>query len=117
MGYYEYVATCLFGLEKFLGDEIENLGYKKLETIDGRITFAGDEAAVARFNIFSRYAERLYIKLGDFKASSFTELFDGTKDLPFECFIGPDDAFPVNGSSLKSKLTSFTSSQLTRSSI
>lgn len=106
MGYYEYVATCLFGLEKFLGDEIENLGYKKLETIDGRITFAGDEAAVARFNIFSRYAERLYIKLGDFKASSFTELFDGTKDLPFECFIGPDDAFPVNGSSLKSKLTS-----------
>lgn len=106
MGYYEYVATCLFGLEKFLGDEIETLGYKKLETIDGRITFAGDEAAIARFNIFSRFAERLYIKLGSFTARSFTELFDNTKDLPFECFIDVDDCFPVTGSSVRSKLTS-----------
>lgn len=106
MGYYEYVATCLFGLEKFLGDEIEALGYKKLETTDGRITFAGDEDAIARFNVFSRYAERLYIKLGEFKAETFTELFDGTKDLPFECFIDKNDCFPVTGSSIKSKLTS-----------
>lgn len=104
MGYYEYVATCLFGLEKFLGDEIESLGYKKIETIDGRITFAGDEDAVARFNIFSRYAERLYVKLGNFTARSFTELFDNTKELPFECFIGVDDCFPVTGSSVRSKL-------------
>lgn len=106
MGYYEYVATCLFGLEKFLADEIEALGYKKLETVDGRVTFGGDEDAVARFNIFSRYAQRLYIKLGSFYASTFTELFDGTKELPFECFIGKDDCFPVTGSSIKSKLTS-----------
>lgn len=106
MGYYEYVATCLFGLEKFLGDEIESLGYKKIETIDGRVTFSGDEDAIARFNIFSRYAERLYIKLGSFQARSFTELFDGSKDLPFECFIGPEDCFPVTGSSVRSKLVS-----------
>ena len=106
MGYYEYVATCLFGLEKFLSDEIEALGYKKLKTVDGRVTFCGDEDAIARFNIFSRYAERLYINLGSFTASTFTELFDGTKELPFECFIGIDDCFPVTGSSVKSKLTS-----------
>lgn len=106
MGYYEYVATCLFGLEKFLGDEIEALGYKKIETIDGRITFAGDEAAIARLNIFSRFAERLYVKLGSFTARSFTELFDNTKELPFECFIDVDDCFPVTGSSVRSKLAS-----------
>ena len=106
MGYYEYVATCLFGLEKFVGDEAEAMGYKKIEVTDGRVTFGGDEDAIARFNIFSRYAQRLYIKLGSFKASTFTELFDGTKELPFECFIGKDDSFPVTGSSLKSKLTS-----------
>lgn len=106
MGCYEFVATCLFGLEKFLGDEIEKLGYEKLETIDGRVTFTADEDAIARFNIFSRYAERLYIKLGSFRAETFTELFDGTKELPFECFIGSEDCFPVTGSSLKSKLVS-----------
>ncbi len=106
MGYYEYVATCLFGLERFVSDEIMTLGYKKIEVTDGRVTFGGDENAIARFNIFSRYAQRLYIKLGSFKAETFAELFDGTKDLPFECFIGKDDCFPVTGSSLKSKLTS-----------
>ena len=106
MGCYEYVATCLFGLEKFVADEIEKLGYEKLETIDGRVTFTADEDAIARFNIFSRYSERLYIKLGSFKATTFTELFDGVMDLPIECFIGKDDAFPVTGSSIKSKLFS-----------
>ncbi len=106
MGCYEFVATCLFGLEKFVADEIEKLGYERTETIDGRVTFTGDEDAIARFNIFSRYAERLYIKLGSFKATTFTELFDGVKDLPIECFIGKDDSFPVTGSSIRSKLFS-----------
>ncbi len=106
MGRYEFVATCLFGLERFVSDEIERLGYKKLDTIDGRVTFEADESAFARFNIFSRYSERLYLKLGQFKATTFTELFDGTKELPFECFIGPEDTFPVVGSSIRSKLVS-----------
>ena len=106
MNRYEYVAICLFGLEKFVSDEIEKLGYTKTETIDGRVGFIGDEDAVARFNIFSRYSERLYIKLGQFKATTFTELFDGTKALPFERFIGPEDAFPVTGSCIRSQLMS-----------
>ncbi len=106
MSKYEYVAICLFGLEKFVSDEIEKLGYTKTETIDGRVSFIGDEDAVARFNIFSRYSERLYIKLGQFKATTFTELFDGTKALPFENFIGPEDTFPVTGSCIRSQLMS-----------
>ena len=55
------VATCLFGLERLLGREIEALGYERLSTIDGRVTFAGDAEAVALSNIFLRYAERVYI--------------------------------------------------------
>lgn len=106
MGSYEFVATCLFGLEKFVSEEIESLGYKKTDTIDGRVTFLGDESTFARFNVFSRYSERLYLKLGEFEAKTFTQLFDGTKELPFECFIGPNDTFPVVGSSIRSKLAS-----------
>lgn len=106
MGQLEYVAVCLFGLEKFVSDEIEQLGYKRTETIDGRVTFVGDESAIARFNVFSRYSERLYIKLGDFKATTFTELFDGTKNLPFENFIDADDQFPVTGNCIRSQLMS-----------
>ncbi len=102
----EYVATCLFGLEALLGEEIEALGYTRTETIDGRVTFRGDPAAVARCNINLRFAERLYIKLGSFKAQTFAELFDGTNALPWENWIGKDDAFPVKGHSIKSQLTS-----------
>ena len=101
-----YVATCLFGLEKFLGEEIDALGYKRISTIDGRVTFVGDISAVARCNIGMRFAERLYIKLGEFPADTFDSLFEGTKALPWENFIGQNDAFPVTGHSVKSKLFS-----------
>ena len=102
----QLVATCLFGLEHLLGEEIDALGYERISTIDGRVTFEGDEEAVALSNIFLRYAERVFIKLGSFKAESFEELFEGTKALPWPDFIGRDDAFPVKGHSIKSKLFS-----------
>ena len=57
----ELVATCLFGLEKFVGEEITALGYERLETIDGRLTFRGPLSAIARANLFLRYAERLTV--------------------------------------------------------
>ncbi len=102
----ELVATCLFGLEKILGEEIDKLGYKRLDTMDGRITFEGDAAAVARANINLRCAERIFIRVGSFEARSFTELFDGTKALPWEDYIGRLDAFPVKGHAIKSALFS-----------
>ena len=103
---FQLVATCLFGLEHLLGEEIDALGYERVSTIDGRVTFIGDEEAVALSNIFLRYAERVFIKLGSFRAETFDELFEGTRALPWSSFIGKRDAFPVKGHSIKSKLTS-----------
>lgn len=100
------VATCLFGLEKLLGEEIDALGMKRTETIDGRVTFEGTPYDVARANINLRCAERVFIKLGSFGAQTFDELFEGTKSLPWESFIGKNDIFPVKGHSIKSKLFS-----------
>ncbi len=103
---FQLVATCLFGLEHLLGEEIDALGYDRINTIDGRVTFLGDEEAVALSNVFLRFAERVYIKIGSFKAESFEELFEGTRALPWSSFIGKNDAFPVKGHSIKSKLFS-----------
>jgi len=103
---FTLVATCLFGLEKLLGDEIEALGYERKETIDGRVSYFGDEEAVAISNIFLRCAERVYIEVGAFNADTFDRLFEGAKALPWEDFITPDGAFPVKGHSIKSKLFS-----------
>ena len=102
----QLVATCLFGMEHLLGEEIEALGYERISTIDGRVTFLGDEEAVALSNMFLRFAERVLIKVGSFNATTFTELFDGTYDLPWESFIGKLDAFPVKGHSIRSDLHS-----------
>lgn len=102
----QLVATCLFGLEKFLGEEIDALGCKRIETIDGRVTFEGTESDIARANINLRLAEHIFIKLGEFNAYSFNDLFEGTKALPWENFISKSDAFPVKGHAIKSKLYS-----------
>jgi len=100
------VATCLFGLEKLLGEEIDALGCRRIETMDGRITFEGDERQLAAANICLRLAERVYIKLGSFEAKSFDSLFEGVKSLPWEQFIGRYDAFPVKGHAIRSALFS-----------
>ena len=103
---FELVATCLFGLEHLLGEEIDALGYERVSTIDGRVTYLGDEEAVALSNIFLRYAERIFIKVGSFRAESFEELFEGVRKLNWSDYIGKNDAFPVKGHAIKSKLHS-----------
>ena len=102
----QLVATCLFGLEHLLGEEIDALGYNRIHTMDGRVTYEADEEGVALSNVFLRYAERVYIKVGGFRAESFEELFEGTRALPWADFIGKDDTFPVTGHAIKSKLHS-----------
>lgn len=102
----KFAATCLFGLEKLLGEEIDALGLKRSGTIDGRVYFEGAVSDIPRLNINLRFAERVYIVLGEFPAHTFTELFDGTRKIPFYDYIGERDAFPVKGHSIKSALTS-----------
>ncbi|MCR5249499.1 MAG: class I SAM-dependent RNA methyltransferase [Lachnospiraceae bacterium] len=104
---YEIIAPCHFGLEAVLKREITDLGYDVTEVEDGRVSFAGDAEAVCRVNIGSRTAERLLIKLGSFEATSFEELFQGTKALPLERFIPKDGRFWVaKAASVKSTLFS-----------
>ena len=101
-----YAATCLFGLEGLVGEEIDSLGYERTETIDGRVYFSGGIDAIARCNMWLRCAERLYIVVGKFRCETFTELFDGVKAIPLENYISIKDAFPVKGWSLNSQLHS-----------
>ncbi len=100
------VATCLFGLEKLLGEELDALGLERTETMDGRVFFRGEPADVARANLHLRCAEHVFILLGRFSATTFAELFDGVRALPWEDWIGKLDAFPVKGHAIKSKLFS-----------
>lgn len=96
MGRYEFIAPCHFGLEAVLKKEILELGYEIVSVEDGRVTFAGDEGAVCRANIFIRTAERILLKMGDtFKATDFDELFEGTKAIAWEELLPRDARFWV----------------------
>lgn len=108
---YELIATSAFGLEAIVRREIEALGYEVLKTEDGRITFASDELGIARANIWLRTADRVYLKMGEFKAMTFEELFREIKAIPWASIIPKTAAFPVIGNCVKSKLMSVSSCQ------
>lgn len=104
---YELLAPCHFGLEAVLKKEITELGYEIAQVEDGRVTFIGDDDAICRANVFLRTAERVLIKVGSFTATTFEELFQGTKAIRWEEYIPKDGKFWVaKASSIKSKLFS-----------
>ena len=100
------VATATFGLEAVVRREIEALGYKVLKTEDGRVTYLGDERAVVRSNLWLRSADRVYIRMGEFSAVTFEELFQQTRAIAWEEIIPLEGNFPVVGGSVKSALHS-----------
>ncbi|MBO5998686.1 MAG: class I SAM-dependent RNA methyltransferase [Lachnospiraceae bacterium] len=103
----ELIAPCHFGMESILKREIYDLGYDITSVDNGRVTFAGDMEAVARANISLWSAERILLKTGEFKASSFDDLFEGTKAIPWADYLPADARFWVTkAASVRSKLFS-----------
>lgn len=104
---FEFIAPCHFGLEAVLKKEISDLGYEITEVTDGKVCFAGDVTAFARANIFLRTAERVLLKVGSFKAETYEDLFQGTKNIPWEEYLPRDARFWVaKATTIKSKLFS-----------
>lgn len=104
---WELIAPCHFGLEAVLKREIQDLGYEISKVEDGKVTFWGDAEAVAYGNIFLRTTERILLKVAEFKAVTFEELFQGTKAIPWEAYIPRDGKFWVTKvNSIKSSLFS-----------
>ncbi len=115
-----FIATCAFGLEKLVYDEIKKLGMWVVKNEDGRVTFSAssqsesavgtfsneESAAMVKANLWLRCSEQVQIKMAEFKAQTFDDLFDQVSDIPWEKFIGRRDAFPVSASSTKSLLHS-----------
>ena len=106
-----FVVPCLLGLEAPIAEELREMGASDVQAENGRVLFSGDEHILARANICSRYSERIQVLVGTFEAHSFEQLFQGTKRLPWEEWIGREDKFPVKGYSLNSDLFSVSDCQ------
>lgn len=106
MSKIELIATSTFGLEAVVKREVQNLGYEDIKVENGKVTFTADESAIPKANLWLRSADRVLLKLGEFKALSFEELFEQTKALPWEEWITEDGEFTVTGKSINSRLYS-----------
>ena len=104
MNQLEYTVPCLFGLEGIVGNELKRLQMSDIRVENGRVQFCGNSLDMARANLWLRSGERVLLKLGEFPARTFTELFDQVKALPWESVIPKDGAFPVKGHALHSQL-------------
>jgi putative N6-adenine-specific DNA methylase len=100
------IATAPMGLEAVVAKEIRELGYEDMQVENGRVVFAADESAICRCNLWLRSSNRLLIKMGEFPARTFDELFEGAKALPWPDWLPADACFPVEGRSHKSQLSS-----------
>ncbi|MGG3956679.1 class I SAM-dependent RNA methyltransferase [Bhargavaea massiliensis] len=110
MGQITLIATAAMGLESIVADEVRALGYD-CQVENGKVTFVADERAICRANLWLRTADRVKIKVGEFSATTFDELFEQTKALPWAQFLPIDAQFPVVGKSVKSKLFSVSDCQ------
>ena len=103
---FHLTARVGFGLEAVVSRELKGLGFGDLKSEDGRVHFSGGVDAIVRANLWLRSADRIVLQLGEFTATDFGELFDQTRDLPWEQWLPRDAEFPVTGRSSKSQLHS-----------
>ena len=101
---FDLIATSTFGLENVVARELKDLGYEDSQVSDGRVLFSGDESDIARCNLWLRSADRLLIRVGEFPAHDFGQLFDQTTALPWPDLLPVDAKFPVSGRSVRSQL-------------
>jgi putative N6-adenine-specific DNA methylase len=102
----ELIATASFGLEAVVAREVRKLGYEDMMVENARVNYRADLEGICRSNLWLRSADRVLVKMGEFTATSFEELFNRTKALPWADWIPVDAAFPVNGKSVRSQLHS-----------
>ena len=111
MAHLELVVPTDFGLEGITGGELRRLGYEDVSVENGRVTFSGTEEDICRANFWLRTGSRVRIKVGEFEATTFDELFDRTKALPWADFLPKNARFPVEGRSVQSTLFSVSDCQ------
>ncbi|MCY6372555.1 THUMP domain-containing class I SAM-dependent RNA methyltransferase [Clostridium ganghwense] len=111
MAKYELIATAAFGLESIVAKELKRLGYKDLKVENGKVSYWGDEECICKSNLWLRCADRVFIKLAEFKATSFEDLFQGAKKIEWADYLPEDANFIVNAKSVKSQLFSLSDIQ------
>ncbi|WP_240839592.1 class I SAM-dependent RNA methyltransferase [Acidaminobacter sp. JC074] len=108
---FNLIATATFGIEAIVGRELKSLGFEDVVVENGRVLFTGNERDICRANMWLRTADRVFIQVAEFKATTFETLFNRVNEIPWENYLPFDAEFPVNAKSVKSKLFSLSDIQ------
>jgi len=100
------IAIFSFGLEAIVKRELQTLGFENITVANGKVEFGATPEDIPKANLWLRCADRVLLKIGEFKALTFDELFEKTKALPWEDWITQDGQFTVTGKSVNSTLGS-----------
>jgi putative N6-adenine-specific DNA methylase len=111
MDKFTLIATARFGLEMVVKNEVRVLGFKDIRASDAKVEFTATLNDIPKANLWLRSTDRVFLKMGEFKALTFDELFEGCKALPWEDFITQSGSVTINAKALKSTLMSDRSCQ------
>lgn len=108
---FNLIATATFGIEAIVGQELKSLGFEDVVVENGRVLFTGNERDIVKANMWLRTADRVFIQVAEFKATTFESLFNRVNEIPWEIYLPADAEFPINAKSVKSKLFSLSDIQ------
>ncbi|MBQ8658975.1 MAG: class I SAM-dependent RNA methyltransferase [Clostridia bacterium] len=92
------------GLEQTVKRQLFSLGFEKAPAENGRIEVEGDFSEIAKLNLWLRSGERVLLKLAEFPASTFDELYEGVYAIDWENYLSMDSQILMDGKSYKSAL-------------
>lgn len=108
---YNILVTTAFGLESIVKKECEDLCFKNLTIENGKINFRGTQEDIVKANLWLRSADRVFIKLLEFKALSYDDIYDNVNSFNWEDYLSKDGQFIVLGKSHNSKMYSISDNQ------
>ena len=103
---YSCFASCAFGLETVVASELKKMDINDVKAQTARVYFSASKKDIAKVNIRIRAADRVYIEIARFTATTFDMLYEGVRNIAWENYISKNAAFPVNADAVNSQLFS-----------
>ena len=102
---HRFFATTFKGLEEVLAGEVAALGGGDVSVATGSVSFSGDMALCYRANLWLRSANRVVMRLSEFPARTPSDLYEGTRAVPWHELFAPERTFAVDATVRRSGIT------------
>jgi putative N6-adenine-specific DNA methylase len=89
------IAKTLYGLEKALASELNNLGASNIRVVNRAVLFEGDKYLLYKSNYSLRTAMSILVPVAEFRIRSKDDLYKQAASVKWEAWMGNDDTFSI----------------------